>query len=60
MYGYLPQASRQMSTMRSAQILSDAISDMQRFYDLEVTGQIDAQTLRSAWLNCNVLVQYIH
>ncbi|XP_035760517.1 matrix metalloproteinase-15 [Neolamprologus brichardi] len=45
MYGYLPQASRQMSTMRSAQILSDAISDMQRFYGLEVTGEIDAQTL---------------
>uniref|UniRef100_A0A7N8YN27 Matrix metallopeptidase 15b n=1 Tax=Mastacembelus armatus TaxID=205130 RepID=A0A7N8YN27_9TELE len=34
MYGYLPQASRQMSTMRSAQILSNAISDMQRFYDI--------------------------
>lgn len=45
MYGYLPQASRQMSTMRSAQILSNAISDMQRFYGLEVTGQMDPQTV---------------
>lgn len=48
MYGYLPQASRQMSTMRSAQILSNAVSDMQRFYGLEVTGQMDQQTIRSA------------
>ncbi|KAI9517879.1 Matrix metalloproteinase-15 [Dissostichus eleginoides] len=45
MYGYLPQASRQMSTMRSAQILSNAISDMQRFYSLQVTGQMDQQTV---------------
>nr|XP_057932752.1 matrix metalloproteinase-15 isoform X2 [Doryrhamphus excisus] len=45
MYGYLPQASRQMSTMRSAQILSGAISDMQRFYGLEVTGSMDLQTI---------------
>uniref|UniRef100_A0A8C7X2Q9 Matrix metalloproteinase-14 n=1 Tax=Oryzias sinensis TaxID=183150 RepID=A0A8C7X2Q9_9TELE len=45
MYGYLPQASRQMSTMRSAQILSDAVSDMQRFYGLQVTGQMDPQTI---------------
>ncbi|XP_042267741.1 matrix metalloproteinase-15 [Thunnus maccoyii] len=45
MYGYLPQANRQMSTMRSAQILSNAVSDMQRFYGLEVTGQMDSQTI---------------
>ncbi|KAK5935889.1 hypothetical protein CgunFtcFv8_021206 [Champsocephalus gunnari] len=45
MYGYLPQASRQMSTMRSAQILSNAISDMQRFYSLQVTGQMDQHTV---------------
>ncbi|KAF7703303.1 matrix metalloproteinase-15 [Silurus meridionalis] len=44
MYGYLPQASRQMSTMRSAQILSNAIGDMQRFYGLEVTGKMDKET----------------
>lgn len=46
MYGYLPQASRQMSTMRSAQILSSAVSDMQRFYGLEVTGKMDPETIR--------------
>lgn len=45
MYGYLPQASRQMSTMRSAQILSSAISDMQRFYGLEVSGVMDSGTI---------------
>ncbi|XDV17436.1 hypothetical protein PO909_023291 [Leuciscus waleckii] len=47
MYGYLPQASRQMSTMRSAQILSNAISDMQRFYGLEITGQMDIVTIEA-------------
>lgn len=46
MYGYLPQASRQMSTMRSAQILSAAVSDMQRFYSLQVTGKMDPETIR--------------
>ncbi|KAG7468611.1 hypothetical protein MATL_G00144940 [Megalops atlanticus] len=47
MYGYLPQASRQMSTMRSAQILSNAISDMQRFYGLPVTGEMDPTTIKA-------------
>ncbi|XP_018594491.1 matrix metalloproteinase-15-like [Scleropages formosus] len=47
MYGYLPQASRQMSTMRSAQILSSAISDMQRFYGLTITGELDLDTLKA-------------
>lgn len=45
-YGYLSQASRQMSTMQSAQILSTAIKDMQRFYSLDVTGQVDPATLK--------------
>lgn len=43
-FGYLSQISRQMSTMQSAQILSKAISDMQRFYGLEVTGEMDPAT----------------
>ncbi|XP_036400280.1 matrix metalloproteinase-15 [Megalops cyprinoides] len=47
MYGYLPQASRQMSTMRSAQILSNAVSDMQRFYGLPVTGEMDPTTVKA-------------
>ncbi|XP_041124464.1 matrix metalloproteinase-15 [Polyodon spathula] len=47
MYGYLPQASKQMSTMRSAQILSSAIADMQRFYGLTVTGEMDDETRTS-------------
>uniref|UniRef100_A0A8C2K877 Matrix metallopeptidase 15a n=1 Tax=Cyprinus carpio TaxID=7962 RepID=A0A8C2K877_CYPCA len=45
-YGYLSQASRQMSTMQSAQILSSAIKDMQRFYGLEVTGHMDLATIK--------------
>lgn len=56
MYGYLPQASRQMSTMRSAQILSSAVSDMQRFYGLEVTGKMDPETIRSG-LRFNACVE---
>lgn len=44
-YGYLSQASRQMSTMQSSQILSKAISDMQRFYGLEVTGEMNPATV---------------
>ncbi|XP_072517349.1 matrix metalloproteinase-15 [Salminus brasiliensis] len=47
MYGYLPQASRQMSTMRSAQILSNAVSDMQRFYGLEISGKMDLSTIEA-------------
>lgn len=34
-----------MSTMQSAQFLSKAISDMQRFYGLEVTGEMDPATV---------------
>ncbi|XP_015224061.2 matrix metalloproteinase-15 [Lepisosteus oculatus] len=44
MYGYLPQASREMSTMRSAQIFSNAVADMQRFYGLTVSGVLDQET----------------
>ncbi|XP_058501820.1 matrix metalloproteinase-14 [Solea solea] len=44
-FGYLSQASRQMSTMQSAHILSNAISDMQRVYGLEVTGHMDPATV---------------
>lgn len=44
-YGYLSQASRQMSTMQSSQILSKAISDMQQFYGLEVTGEMNPATV---------------
>lgn len=46
-YGYLSQASRQMSTMQSSQILSKAISDMQRFYGLEVTGEMNPDTVKA-------------
>uniref|UniRef100_A0A8C3AVH1 Matrix metallopeptidase 15 n=1 Tax=Cyclopterus lumpus TaxID=8103 RepID=A0A8C3AVH1_CYCLU len=44
-FGYLSQASSQMSTMQSAQILSKAISDMQSFYGLAVTGAMDPATV---------------
>lgn len=44
LYGYLPQPSRQMSTMRSAQIFSAALAEMQRFYGITVTGVLDEET----------------
>ncbi|XP_041853222.1 matrix metalloproteinase-15-like isoform X2 [Melanotaenia boesemani] len=36
-----------MSTKQSSQILSKAISDMQRFYGLEVTGELDPPTIEA-------------
>ncbi|XP_029465119.1 matrix metalloproteinase-15 [Rhinatrema bivittatum] len=59
LYGYLPQASRQMSTMRTAQILSAAVSEMQRFYGIPVTGVMDERTI--AWMKrprCGVPDQF--
>uniref|UniRef100_K7F9B5 Matrix metallopeptidase 15 n=1 Tax=Pelodiscus sinensis TaxID=13735 RepID=K7F9B5_PELSI len=44
LYGYLPQSSRQRSTMRSAQTLAAALSQMQRFYGITVTGVLDEET----------------
>lgn len=44
LYGYLPQPSRQMSTMRSAQTFSSALAEMQRFYGITVTGVLDEET----------------
>lgn len=44
-FGYLPRASRQMSSMQSTQMLTRAVSRMQRFYGLEVTGQLNAATI---------------
>lgn len=44
LYGYLPQPSRHMSTMRSAQILASALAEMQRFYGIPVTGVLDEET----------------
>ncbi|XP_030059444.1 matrix metalloproteinase-15 [Microcaecilia unicolor] len=59
LYGYLPQASRQMSTMRTAQILFAAISEMQQFYGIPVTGVMDERT--EAWMKrprCGVPDQF--
>ncbi|KAM8946020.1 matrix metalloproteinase-15 [Pelodytes ibericus] len=44
LYGYLPQTSPQMSTLGSAQILSSAISEMQQFYGIPVSGELDQTT----------------
>lgn len=44
LYGYLPQPSRHMSTLRSAQILASALAEMQRFYGIPVTGVLDEET----------------
>lgn len=44
-FGYLSQASGQMSTMQSTQMLPRAISRMQSFYGLQVTGELNAATI---------------
>lgn len=44
LYGYLPQPSRRMSTMRSAQTFSAALAEMQKFYGITVTGVLDEET----------------
>ncbi|XP_077309827.1 matrix metalloproteinase-15 isoform X1 [Lithobates pipiens] len=59
LYGYLPQTSRQMSTLRSAQILSSAVAQMQQFYGIPVTGELDKAT--TEWMQrprCGVPDQY--
>lgn len=44
-FGYLPPAGGQVSTMQSTQMLPRAISRMQRFYGLKVTGELDGATV---------------
>lgn len=44
LYGYLPQPSRRMSTMRSAETFSAALAEMQKFYGITVTGVLDEET----------------
>ncbi|XP_040838044.1 matrix metalloproteinase-15 [Ochotona curzoniae] len=59
LYGYLPQPNRHMSTLRSAQILASALSEMQRFYGIPVTGVLDEET--KAWMKrprCGVPDQF--
>ncbi|XP_064015831.1 matrix metalloproteinase-15 [Pogoniulus pusillus] len=59
LYGYLPQPSRQMSTMRSAQTFSAALAEMQKFYGIPVTGVLDEET--KAWMRrprCGVPDQF--
>nr|XP_003416326.1 matrix metalloproteinase-15 [Loxodonta africana] len=59
LYGYLPQPSSYMSTLRSAQILASALAEMQRFYGIPVTGVLDEET--KAWMKrprCGVPDQF--
>uniref|UniRef100_A0A8C4QHD7 Matrix metallopeptidase 14a (membrane-inserted) n=1 Tax=Eptatretus burgeri TaxID=7764 RepID=A0A8C4QHD7_EPTBU len=44
-YGYLPPGDLQLSTLRSSKSLTRAISTMQEFYGIPVTGKLDEVTI---------------
>ncbi|KAL1248440.1 hypothetical protein QQF64_021758, partial [Cirrhinus molitorella] len=44
-YGYLPPTDPRMSVLRSEQTMQSAIAAMQRLYGLNVTGELDKNTI---------------
>uniref|UniRef100_A0A673HAF0 Matrix metalloproteinase-16-like n=1 Tax=Sinocyclocheilus rhinocerous TaxID=307959 RepID=A0A673HAF0_9TELE len=44
-YGYLPSTDPRMSVLRSEQTMQSAIAAMQRLYGLNVTGELDKNTI---------------
>lgn len=45
-YGYLPPGDVRAQAIRSPKAIVSAISDMQKFYGLTITGSMDPETMQ--------------